>query len=121
MSAPKISSQNPLLLAVKFKKQSASGSISTAYHTTGTVSAFLATSGASDATAADASLVATCAYDSGNAPWWSVYFPASVLTQTLMDTHFADPAECWCIATHSGGVREVIQLDYDDYLEITPA
>ena len=120
MSAPKISSQNPLLLAVKFKKQSAVGSISTAYHTTGTVTAFLATSGASDATAADASLTATCTYDSANAPWWSVLFEASTLTQSLMDTHFADPAECWAIVTHSGGVREAIQLDYDDYLEITP-
>jgi hypothetical protein len=120
MSQPKISSQNPLLLAVKFKKQSASGSISTAYHSTGTVSAFLATSGASDAEAAEASLVATCSYDSANAPWWSVYFPASVLTQTLMDTHFAS-AECWAIVEHSGGVREAIQLDYDDYLEITPS
>lgn len=119
MSAPKISSQNPFKIKVKFKTATA-GSTTTSYATTGTASAFLATSGASDAEAAESSLVATCAFDSDNSPWWDVYFPASVLTQSLMDTNFAT-GECWCIVSHSSGCREAIQLDYDDYLELTAA
>lgn len=117
MAAPKISSQNPFKIKVKFKSSTA-GSTVTTFQTTGTASAFLATSGVSDATAADASLIATCGYDSANAPWWDIYFPATVLTQSLMDTHFAE-AECWCIVKHSNGTREVIQLDYEDYLVLS--
>ena len=113
MAAPKISSQNDFVIAVKLY-QVASGAITRTAHTSGTVTGFLATSNESDATAADASLVATISHVSDG--WWRVSIDASVLTQSLMDTHFA-AATPYLIISQSNNFRRYIELDYDDALE----
>lgn len=114
MAAPKISSQNDFIIKVKLYEV-ASGAITRSALTTGTVTGFLSTSNASDATAADASLVATISHVSDG--WWRVSIDASVLTQTLMDTNFASPASCYLIITQSNNFRRYIELEYSDALE----
>lgn len=113
MAAPKISSQNDFALDVFIPKPK-SGARGTEGATGLTISGFLATSNASNATAADASLVPTVTELSGG--WYRVTMDASVLTRTLMNTNF-NASTPYLILTSTNNFRRSITLDYDDYLE----
>jgi hypothetical protein len=79
--------------------------------TSGSVTAFLATSNASDAAAADPSLVATAVHVKNGR--WLITFDAATLTKQLLSTLFAS-ATPYCIITRSGGFRRYVQLAYSD-------
>lgn len=113
MAAPKISSQNDFALDV-FVPKPKSSARGTEGATGLTLAGFLATSNASDATAADASLVITSSELSGG--WYRVTMDASVLTRTLMNTNFNATTPV-LILTSSNNFRRYITLDYDDALE----
>ena len=83
---------------------------------TGTVTGFLATSGSPTATAADASLVATAAHVANG--WWRVSIDGTLLTASLMDTHFAS-TNPWLILQQTGNIRTVYELEYLPYREGT--
>jgi hypothetical protein len=76
---------------------------------TGTVTAFLATSSAPTATAADPSLSVAVTHLA--AEKWLVQFDATVLTPTLLATLFAS-ATPYLIIVQAGGIRTVAELVY---------
>lgn len=112
MAAPKISSQNDFALDV-FVPKPKSSARGTEGATGMTIAGFLATSNASNATAADASLVITSTELSGG--WYRITMDASVLTRTLMDTSFSASTP-YLILTSTDNFRRYIELDYDDAL-----
>jgi len=93
--------------------------------TTGTVTGFLATSSAPDATAADATLSVSGVYvggqtkvsgKSGNydAGTWLFHLDASALTISLLDTNFLT-ATPYFIVSKSNAVRKVGRFTYSRY------
>lgn len=78
--------------------------------TTGTVTAFLATSNGPTATAADATLNATVNY-SGAGGWWTVTIDAAVLTAALLDTLFASVTP-YLIIRRTNGIRVYVEMAY---------
>lgn len=91
--------------------------------TTGTVTGFLATSSAPDATTADATLSVTGTHVGGNpklsgvtgnydSGTWLFHLDASVLTIALLNTLFAQSTP-YFIATKTNAVRKVGKLTYD--------
>lgn len=86
---------------------------------TGTVTAFLATSGEPDAVAADATLSVACTHVGQASPTagqfptgtWLIAFPKSVLTVALLDQLFADTAP-YLIVEHSTTMRVETKLKY---------
>lgn len=111
---PKISSQNDFVCAVKLFEV-ADAKITKSALTTGTVTGFLATTNVSNATAADASLVATITHIKDG--WWRVSIDGAILTRTLMDTNFGGAGGCFLIIVQTNNLRRYIELDYDDALE----
>lgn len=88
--------------------------------TTGTVTGFLATSDAADATTADASWQVTGTYVGGNddgnggtydAGTWLFHIDAAALTAALLATHFAT-ATPWFIVTRANAMRRTMRLRY---------
>jgi hypothetical protein len=78
--------------------------------TTGTVTAFLATSRASDATAADPSLSVSASY-SGADGVWLIRFDAATLTLSLLESLFT-PESTYLIVQLAGAVRVWKKLRY---------
>lgn len=87
----------------------ANSKVSQAAITTGTMSAFLATSNGPTATAADASLVGTCTH--AGTGHWLVEFDAAILTASLLATHFAS-ATPYCIVSIPNEFRDYVTLTY---------
>ena len=85
---------------------------------TGTVTAFLATSDAPDAVAADGTLVATVVY-TGRHGKWLVSFDAAILTVALLASKFT-AATPYCIVQAPSAVRFAIELAYDTTRSVTP-
>jgi hypothetical protein len=92
--------------------------------TTDTVTGFLATSKSSSATAADATLSASCTYVGGNsdgeggtyeAGMWLFQLDASVLTVNLLSTHFAATPP-YLIISRSNDLRWAFPVVYRDAL-----
>ncbi len=108
MAAPNLYPLNDFILKVKLKEVVA-GSVSATPLTTGTVTGFLSTALTPTATAADASLVATCAHVSGGT--WRVSVDASLLTAALLNTHFAS-ATPYLILQQADGFRTYVTLAY---------
>ena len=82
-----------------------------------TATAFLATSKASTATAADPTLVTTPIYT--NKPGkFLVRFNAPLLDPALLATLFAAPAEAWCILVFDEDIRVAVELAYEDSLVV---
>jgi hypothetical protein len=83
--------------------------------TTGTVTAFLATSNAADAVAADSSLSMSAVYvgaQVGRHPGdWLVFWDATDLTLALLDPLFA-AATPYLIITYPAGIRVFAELAY---------
>jgi len=79
--------------------------------TEGTVTAFLATTNEADATAADGTLSVEAVHISSGK--WLVFFDASVLTLTLLETHFA-AATPYLIVQQSNGFRVYEELEYSE-------
>lgn len=93
--------------------------------TTGTVTGFLATSKAADATAADAALSATLTHIGGNDDGnggtydqgtWLFLLNAAVLTKALLETHFLTNTP-WFIVQRSDDVRVVKECVYRESRE----
>lgn len=84
--------------------------------TSGTVTGFLATTNASDATAADATLSASLTYVGGAnglpAERWLFQLDAAVLTKTLLDTHFGESGVAYLIVKKDNGIRRWERLEY---------
>lgn len=115
MAAPKISSQNDFALDV-FVPKPKSSARGTEGATGLTISGFLSTTNTSTSAAADASLIPTVTELSGG--WYRVVIDASVLTQSLMNTHFSGTTP-YLFLTSSNNFRRSIELDYDDQLAAT--
>lgn len=79
---------------------------------TGTLTAFLATSDASTATAADNSLVGSVVY-TGAGGRWLVRFDASILTSALLASLFASTTP-YIIIEGENNVRFAIEAAYSD-------
>lgn len=87
--------------------------------TTGTMTAFLATSPDPDAVAADGTLSVACAHIGQASPTtgqfplgtWLINFPKSVLTVTLLDQLFESTAP-YLIVEHSTSMRVETKLKY---------
>ena len=86
---------------------------------TGTLTAFLATSAASTATAADASLVGSVLY-TGAGGRWLVRFDASILTPALLASLFETDTP-YVIIEGENNVRFAIEAAYADFklVEVT--
>lgn len=82
--------------------------------TTGTVTAFLATSNAADAIAADPTLSVSATHISGGK--WLVFFDASVLTLSLLEGLFAAVTP-YLIVQQSNGFRVYEELVYSESRE----
>lgn len=77
--------------------------------TSGSVTAFLATTNTPTATSADPSLSVSCVHvGSGK---WLVFFDASLLTASLMDSLFGSTPP-FLIVQYPDGVRAYIELEY---------
>jgi len=97
------------------------------YATTGTVTGFLATSADADATAAHASLsvsgtqVGSITLDNGETlpSAWMFQIDAAVLTKSLLDTHFAPSTRnpCYFIVSRASAKRQVLRLEYKQFME----
>lgn len=98
---------NDLVLEVKLTKvNTTTGAVEPL--TTGTVSAFLATSPTATS-GIDASLVGTCTHiGSGR---WIIEFDAAILTAALLATHFASNTP-YCIISVLNGTKTYVQLVY---------
>lgn len=122
MSAPVISSQNDFALDVYVPKAKDGGKGKEPL-TGATITGFLATTSGPTAVAAEETLLATVTeIDAANSPgWYRVSIDASVLTYSLMNTHFASPAECHLILVQSNGFRRYIELEYQAQLAATVA
>lgn len=101
MSTPVINPLNDFALYAKLQKINEQTGVRTAL-TSGSVTAFLATSDAPTATAADASLVVTPTHVADGK--WLIFFDASVLQPALLETLFADTTPV-LILQHEDGVR----------------
>ena len=77
---------------------------------TGTVTAFLATSADPTALAADVTLSVPALY-AGSLGQWVVRFPAAILTPSLLEATFAND-DAFCILQASDGVRAVVPVAY---------
>lgn len=101
---------NDLVLKAKLKEV-VDGSLTATPLTTGTVTAFLATSNSPTAVAADAALTGDCEHVAGGA--WRVAFDAADLDPALLDSLFgATPTACYCIIQQPGGIRTYVPLTY---------
>lgn len=113
MSTPVLYPLNDLGFTVPLKKidtDSASATFGKAIAlTTGTVTAFLATSDLPTAAAADATLVATCTHVANGK--WLIHFDGAALTASLLNTHFA-AATPYMIVQVSGDIRVAVTLEY---------
>lgn len=100
--------ENDKILKVRLKDV-AEGSLTETPLTTGTVTAWIAST--PDGDAADPSLVGACEHVSdGN---WRVAFDASMLDRTVLDGLFAaTPSACYCVVKQPGGFRTYIPLTY---------
>jgi hypothetical protein len=87
--------------------------------TSGTVTAFLATSSGPSATAADATLTATVTYLSSVSKWL-IEFDGAALTAALLNTHFA-AATPYLIIQSTGNLRTASALAYSATRTVTPA
>ena len=87
---------------------------------TGTVTGFLATSPGPAAVTADAALSVAGVYVGAQAGFtagdWMFQLDAAVLTKTLLDTHFTT-ATPYFIVSRTSAVRQVIRLEYRQYME----
>lgn len=108
--ATELSPLNDLAFFAKLQQVSTSTGAKTPL-TSGTVTAFLATSNAADATAADASLSVSAVHVTGGK--WLVFFDASVLTLTLLETHFASVTP-YLIIEQEDGFRVYHELEYSE-------
>lgn len=79
--------------------------------TTGTVTAFIASSNSPTATAADPSLSVSAVHTNNPAGKWLVFFDATVLAPGLLDTLFS-AAVPYLIVEQSGGVRAYVEMEY---------
>lgn len=104
-----ISPLNDLVLKAKLKEVVA-GSLTATPLTTGEVTAFLATSDAPTAAAADPALAATCEHVAGGA--WRIAFDAADLDPELLDGLFGATNVAYCIIQQPGGFRTVVPLVY---------
>lgn len=88
--------------------------------TSGTVTGFLATTNASGATAADATLSASLTYVGGAndiaAGTWLFQLDAAALTLALLDTHFASSAVAYLIVKKDNSVRRWERLEYSNQM-----
>lgn len=106
---PTLSPLNDLALSVVLKDVDPTTG-ATSLVTTGSVSAFLATSNSPTATVADSTLNATVNY-SGAGGKWIVTIDASVLTASLLASLFAS-ATPYMIIVRASGVRVYVELAY---------
>jgi len=111
----KLNPLNDLAFLVTIKVTDDGGS-STPLAANATGTAFLATSNASTATAADATLVVAPLY-TGKPGRFLVRFDATLLTSTLLATLFAAETP-WCIVTFPGDIRVAVELMYEDALVV---
>lgn len=79
--------------------------------TTGTVTAFLSTGNTPSATAADPSLSMPAVHQSAGK--WLVFFDASVLTDALLQTHFANTPP-YLIIEYANGFRVYFTGEYSE-------
>ncbi len=99
---------NDLGLFVKLKDINATTGVVTPL-TTGTVTAFLATTNTPAATAADPSLSVSATHISNGK--WLVFFDAAVLTASLLATHFASNTP-YLIMEYANGFRVYHEMAY---------
>lgn len=105
---PELSPLNDFIFSIPVKDIDAAGSEIPV--TTGTVSAFLATSNSPTDDAADESLRATLSY-TGAGGIWLGRFDAATLTAELLDSKFANTAP-YLIVQMTGGFRVYEKLKY---------
>ena len=110
MSVPQLSPLNDFIASVTLNDVSSAG-VETPV-TSGTVTAFFATSHTSDATAADASLTTSGVY-TGAGGVWIVRFDAATLTKSLLDSKFTS-ATPYLIVEVSGAVRVWKKCHYNE-------
>lgn len=110
MTAPKLNPKNDLAFVATIRVVNASGNYEPLDE--GTPTAFLATSSASTATAADVTLVSTPTF-TGKAGKWLVKFESDVLTPALLSSLFA-AATPWVVIEFAEGVRVAIECAYED-------
>lgn len=79
--------------------------------TTGTVTAFIATSNSPTATAADPSLSVSATHLNNPAGKWLIFFDASVLTPALLSSLFS-AATPYLIVEQTNGVRAYVEMSY---------
>lgn len=79
--------------------------------TTGTVTAFLSTGNTPSATAADPTLSMSAVHQSNGK--WLVFFDASVLTDSLLQTNFASAAP-YLILEYANGFRVYFTGEYSE-------
>lgn len=91
--------------------------------TSGTITAFLATSKGSNATAADATLSGSMTYIGGAngivEGTWQFQLDASVLTRTLLNTHFGASLVAYLHFSKANSFRRFVPVEYRD--EALPA
>lgn len=83
--------------------------------TEGIVTAFIAITNTTDATAADPDLECEVEYLSGAN--WQVTLDASLLTLSLLDGLFGDGTQPWLIVEHENGVRLAFPGEYVEVRE----
>jgi hypothetical protein len=79
--------------------------------TTGTVSAFLATSNVPSATAADPSLSVSAVYTGAGGVWLAT-FDKSVMTEATLGTAFPTGTTPYLIVETTGGIRVYVKCKY---------
>lgn len=112
--AGKLSPLNDLNRYVLIEEVNSSGVVVPV--TSGTVTGFLATTNASGATAADATLSASLTYVGGSndieAGTWLFQLDAAVLTLALLNTHFGSTGVAYLIVKKDNSVRRWERLEY---------
>jgi hypothetical protein len=109
MPAPELSPLNDIAFLVTLYEINATTAAREKV-TSGTVTAFLATTNTPTATAADPTLSVSATYISAKGRWLAA-FDGSTLTAALLATHFA-AATPYLIVQKSGDVRIAVELDY---------
>lgn len=99
---------NDFVKTVTIEQVDAAGAVQPV--STGTVTAFLATSKDTTAVAAHASLSTTAVY-TGAGGIWLITLDAAVLTQTLLDTYFATTTP-YLIVSLPNGIRVYAKVRY---------